>query len=98
MRARQRGEPGQALHLLNSQEIQNKLTAGGGRADMLAKDPRTDADKVDEMFQWAFARRPSTEHRQVALDHIARHAMNKKIAYENLLWALINTKEFVFNQ
>jgi hypothetical protein len=88
----------QALHLLNSQEIQNKLTAGGARADLLAKDPRPDAEKVDDLFLWAFGRRPSVEHRQVALDHISRHTMNKKIAYENLLWALINTKEFVFNQ
>jgi hypothetical protein len=88
----------QALHLLNSQEIQDKLARGNARADMLAKDPRPDAEKVDELFQWAFGRRPSAEHRQVALDHIARHAMNKKMAYENLLWALINTKEFIFNQ
>ena len=65
---------------------------------MLAKDPRPDAEKVDELFLWAFARRPTAEHRQVALDHIAQHAANKKVAYENLLWALINTKEFVFNQ
>ena len=35
---------------------------------------------------------------QVALEHINRHAMNKKQAYENILWALLNTKEFVFNQ
>jgi hypothetical protein len=88
----------QALHLLNSQEIQDKLTRGGARADLLAKDPRTDAEKVDELFLWAFSRLPTTEHRQVALDHIARHSANKKLAYENLLWALLNTKEFVFNQ
>ncbi len=30
----------QALHLLNSQEIQDKLTRAGARADLLAKDPR----------------------------------------------------------
>ena len=30
----------QALHLLNSDEVQNKLAAGNGRADLLAKDPR----------------------------------------------------------
>ena len=88
----------QALHLLNSQEIQNKLAAGNGRADLLAKDPRPDAEKVEEMFYWAFSRRPSPEHLQVALEHISRHAMNKKLAYENILWALLNTKEFVFNQ
>ena len=64
----------------------------------MAKDARPDAEKVDELFLWAFGRRPTAEHRQVALDHIARHGQNKKLAYENLLWALINTKEFVFNQ
>jgi hypothetical protein len=88
----------QALHLLNSQEIQDKLARAGARADLLVKDPRPDAEKVEEMFLWAFARRPTTEHLQVALDHINRHAMNKKLAYENILWALLNTKEFVFNQ
>src|SRR5262249_27636496 len=88
----------QALHLLNSQEVQNMLARANGRAELLAKDARPDAEKVDELFLWAFARPPSAEHRQVALDHINQHAQNKKLAYENILWALINTKEFVFNQ
>jgi hypothetical protein len=88
----------QALHLLNSQEIQDKLTRGGARADLLAQDKRPDAEKIEDLFLWVFARRPSAEHLQVALEHVNRHAMNKKVAYENLLWALINTKEFVFNQ
>ena len=88
----------QALHLLNSQEIQDKLARANARADLLAKDPRPDAEKVEEMFYWTFSRRPSPEHLQVALEHINRHQMNKKLAYENILWALLNTKEFVFNQ
>jgi hypothetical protein len=88
----------QALHLLNSQEIQNKLTAGNGRAALLANDKRSDAEKVDELFMWTLGRLPSAEHRQFAIEHINRNAMNKRLAYENLLWALINTKEFVFNQ
>ncbi len=90
----------QALHLLNSDEIQGKLARAGGRADMLAKDPRPDAEKVDELFLWAFAHKPTSEQRELALAHIAKHAVanQKKIAYENILWALLNTKEFVFNQ
>ncbi len=88
----------QALHLLNSQEIQDKLTRAGARADLLAKDPRPDNEKVEELFLWVFARRPSAEHLSVALEHIQRNAANRKLAYENLLWALLNTKEFVFNQ
>jgi len=88
----------QALHLLNSDEIQGKVGRPGGRADVLAKDPRPDAEKVDELFLWAFARKPTDEQRGKALEHIAKNAANKKIAYENILWALLNTKEFIFNR
>lgn len=87
----------QALHLLNSDEVQNKLSRGEGRADKMAKDPRPDAEKVDELVQWAYSRKPSTEQQRAALGHIAKHAQNKKVAYENLLWTLVNTKEFQFN-
>ena len=60
--------------------------------------PRPDAEKVDELFQWAFARKATPEQRDIALAHIAKNAANKKLAYENIVWALLNTKEFIFNQ
>jgi hypothetical protein len=88
----------QALHLLNSDEIQNKLSQAGGRAEQLVKDPRPDAEKVEELFLRAWAHKPTAGQLQVALAHVAQHSQNKKIAYENILWALLNTKEFVFNQ
>ena len=88
----------QALHLLNSDEIQGKVGRPGGRADVLAKDPRPDAEKVEDLFLWAFARKPTEEQRSKALEHITKNANNKKIAYENILWALLNTKEFIFNR
>lgn len=86
----------QSLHLLNSDEIQQKLSAGGARADVIAKDPRPDEQKVEELFVWAFAHKPNDAQMNAALSHIAKHQTNKKVAYENILWALINTKEFVF--
>jgi hypothetical protein len=88
----------QALHLLNSDEVQGKVSRGGGRADVLAKDPRPDAEKVEELFMWAFGRKPTDPQKALALEHIGRNPTNKKAAYENILWALLNTKEFVFNQ
>ena len=46
----------QALHLLNCDEVQDKLTPRrrpGRRAG--ARTPRPDAEKVEELFLWAFA-------------------------------------------
>src|SRR6478609_7321654 len=47
-----------SLHLLNSQEVQDKISRNGGRADALAKDPRPDAEKIEELFMWAVGKRP----------------------------------------
>jgi hypothetical protein len=88
----------QVLHLLNSQEIQGKLARAGARAEQLAKDPRPDAEKVDELFLWALGRNPSAGQRDVALENIQAHAKDRRQAYENIIWALINTKEFVLVQ
>jgi hypothetical protein len=90
----------QALHLLNSDEVQGKLSRKGGRADALASpnDKRSDAEKVEELFLWAFAHKPAPAQLATALAHIAKHHKNRKVAYENILWALLNTKEFVFNE
>jgi hypothetical protein len=89
----------QALHLLNSDEVQGKVTNGGRVVGFTkADDQRTDAEKLDELFLWAFGRKPTENDRKVALAHVAKHEKNKRTAYENILWALLNTKEFQFNQ
>ncbi|QJW99652.1 DUF1549 and DUF1553 domain-containing protein [Frigoriglobus tundricola] len=86
------------LHLLNSQEVQDKIARPGGRADRLAKDPRPDAEKVTELFLLATGTRPSKEKLNLALEHVTKHEKNKRLAYENIIWALLNTKGFLFNQ
>ena len=89
----------QALHLLNSDEVQGKVTGGGRTAAFIkADDKRPDAEKVEELFLWAFGRRPTENDLKVATAHLAKHEKNKRTAYENILWALLNTKEFQFNQ
>jgi hypothetical protein len=96
------------LHMLNSDEVQGKIVRVGGRADKLVADAdkRPDAEKVEELFLWVLCRKPTAEDTKAALEHIAKQAakntanpaLGKKTAYENILWALLNTKEFWFNQ
>ncbi len=88
---------GQSLMLLNSGEVQNKLGASGSRADRLAKDPRPDPEKLEELFWAAFGRAPTSGETASALNHLAKNSAKRKDAFEDILWALINAKEFQFN-
>ncbi len=87
----------QSLHLLNSQEIHNKITSGSGLARRLAADKRPEEEKVREIYLRAYSRMPTAEELQVALQYIEKHKAQKHVAYEDIIWALINTKEFLFN-
>jgi hypothetical protein len=49
------------------------------------------------LFLWVYGRKPSPAQMKLALADIADNVSNKKAAYENILWALINTKEYYFN-
>ncbi|MFO0805656.1 MAG: DUF1553 domain-containing protein [Gemmataceae bacterium] len=87
-----------SLHLLNSNEVQDKLARNGGRADAIAKDPRPDAEKIEDLFLLAIAKKPTKEQLAAALEHLAKNEKSKKQGYENILWALLNSKAFLFNQ
>ena len=86
------------LHLLNSDEVQGKISRAGARAEKLAKDPRPDDEKVTELFLLTQAKKPTPEQLSLARENIVKHEKNKKLAYENIIWALVNSKGFLFNQ
>jgi hypothetical protein len=87
----------QSLHLLNSSEVQGKLSAGGGRAALLAGDKvRPREQKIREIYLRVYSREPQADEAAVAIEHLSK-AKDEKLAYEDILWALINTKEFLFN-
>jgi hypothetical protein len=87
----------QSLHLLNSADIQGKLQAPQGRVATLAADKqRSDEAKIVELYLQAFSRLPDADELDVALRHLAAQP-DKKQGLEDIVWALINTKEFLFN-
>lgn len=88
----------QSLHLLNSSEIQGKLTSASGSAAHLAGDKsRPHELRIRELYLLAFSRVPSTDEMAIALAHINKNEQDAKRAYEDIVWALVNTKEFLFN-
>lgn len=98
----------QSLHLLNSKDIQAKVADDKGHAAALAADPRSDEEKLNELYRWAFSRDARAQEIQAAKAHIEK-GLNKssdangnpvngrRQAYEDIVWALLNTKEFLFN-
>jgi hypothetical protein len=88
----------QSLHLLNSSEVQGKISAGTGRASLLANDKeRSDEEKIQELYRWVYSRAADPEELKIAQAHLTKHEQNKKVAWEDIIWALLNTKEFLFN-
>ena len=85
----------QHLLLLNSKEIQAKL--GSGRSAQLADDKRDHAAKIRDLYRTALSREPEPEEIAIASAHIDKNLPNVKAAYEDVIWALVNTKEFLFN-
>jgi hypothetical protein len=86
----------QALHLLNSTDVQTKVANPVGRLTALLKEKKTDAEIVEEFYLTCFARKPRPAEEQTALGYITAQP-DRKAALEDLLWALLNTKEFLFN-
>lgn len=89
----------QSLHLLNSEAIQEKLAGKTGRAAGFASLSDVDQDaesNVRQLYQIAFSRSPTADELSVSTRYITGKT-NHQEAYEDLTWALINSKEFMFN-
>ena len=87
----------QSLQLLNSNDMYTKLDRSRARA--LAEDKeRSVEDKVTELCLRAFSRPPTKKEMVAYVGYVDDEADNeKRQAYEDILWTLINTKEFLFN-
>ena len=87
----------QVLHVLNSPEIQDKLSHEGGRVAGLVQRISDDGLLVDEFFLTFLNRYPSEDERTRATNFLHDHAADRREAAEDLAWSLLNTVEFVFN-
>ena len=98
----------QSLHLMNAADIKGKLATGSGRADLLSKSDKPPEDRIRELYMVAFSREPKAEELKVAVDYLAEPLLDSagnpvdaqranQEKFQDLIWALINTKEFLFN-
>jgi len=99
---------GQSLHLMNAADVKAKLITNDGRAARLTKSTAPEPEKIRELYLAAFSREPRANEQQIAEAYLAKSRVDadgkpidppkaKRQAYEDLLWALMNTKEFLYN-
>jgi hypothetical protein len=86
----------QALHLMNSPGVHRKVTSDDGRAARLAKSKKSPAEIVDELYALVYSRRPTADELAACLKVFAEKGTTRRQATEDVLWALLNTPEFVF--
>jgi hypothetical protein len=86
----------QALELVNSAEIQRKLTGKTGYAQQLATSERSTTEIANELFLRVLSRQPRSEELQVAVEFLASES-DRADACRSLLWSLLATNEFLFN-
>jgi len=84
----------QALHMFNSDEVLKKVA--GPRAASLAKDKRPHEERLNELYVIALGRAPTSSELATLTGFIKKKGSDQT-AYEDIIWALINTKEFLFN-
>lgn len=90
----------QALHTLNGDILTNKIAAGKGRIAELLKEKSENeqignAEVVEKIYLSALNRYPTSEE-QSAVEEFLKTYPSEKECFEDLLWALINSKDFLF--
>lgn len=86
----------QALHLINNAGLQSKIAGDNGLvAGMISKE-LTDEKIIEEFYLATYTRLP-TEHEMTTISELASRASVRREFFEDLLWTLINSPEFLFN-
>ena len=85
----------QALHLLNGSATSGKIAQGKVIAELLENDA-TPKDALDRLYVRCLSRYPTeTEHAELLA--AVEQAPNSKEGLEDVFWAILNSREFVFN-
>ncbi len=89
------GNVPQALILMNFPPLTNALKSDGNtRLGQILTSNKSDDDAISELYLAFLARDPSEKERSIAMDYI-KSIGNRKEAFEDLAWSLLNGSEFL---
>ncbi len=81
--------------MINGPLVHGKLIHAENRLRKRAAEGKSDAEIIRELYLAAFCREPSEEELAAAAGHIAAQP-DRLQALEDVFWAVLNAKEFLF--
>jgi hypothetical protein len=88
----------QALEFINGKSILERVARPGGRVDLLTRQKLTDRQVIEELYWWVLCRPPAEKELEIALGHFKGYEGKRVEAAQDLMWTLLNTKDFLFNR
>ncbi len=85
----------QALQMINGPVVHNKLRDNNGRIATLIAAMKSNEDIITELYMSALSRKPVEGEMTAAVKHISA-AADRRLALEDVGWAILNSKEFLF--
>jgi hypothetical protein len=86
----------QALHAINGDTLNKKLMDQTGRVAALVRDGAASGEIVDELYLSALSRRPTDDERRALVERLDAGSDRQRIV-EDLAWAVLTSREFLFN-
>lgn len=86
----------QALHLLNGETVNDKIKTGGLLAKLVIVDKLPPLEVVDRLYIATLCRKPTPQELE-GLKPLFPEGSDPKQSLEDIFWALLNSREFLFN-
>ena len=86
----------QSLHLMNSEKLYRDIGHETGKARALAKSEKTPAEVSAELYKLVFGRQPTVDETLLVTELLNADGAIRQQVIEDLMWAMVNSAEFVF--
>jgi hypothetical protein len=86
----------QSLNLISGEAINSKLRQEKGRIATLLREGKSNSDIVEQITMAALARHPTELEANIALESIEK-SRSRREGIEDYVWAVLNSKAFMYN-
>ena len=85
-----------ALHIMVGSTYQEKISHPGNRLQRLLEAGKSDGETIEELYLRALSRLP-TDRERSRLEHVVASSKSREEALQDIMWAMITSREFASN-